>query len=61
MLNVATLKVGERVALKGGARAEVVENPEDGMWIAVRRLDADGKAENAEEELVHADQVVDRV
>jgi preprotein translocase subunit YajC len=58
MLNVALLKVGERVLLKGGIRAEVVENPEDGMWIAVRRLDAEG--EGGEAELVHVDQVVDR-
>jgi preprotein translocase subunit YajC len=59
MLNLAALRVGETVVLKGGIRAEVVDNPEDGMWIAVRRLRPDGAAEE-EEELVHADQVVDR-
>jgi preprotein translocase subunit YajC len=59
MLNIAMLKPGETVLLKGGIRAEVVENPEDGMWIAVRRLGGDGTPED-EEELVHADEVVDR-
>ena len=38
MLNLATLPVGARVRLKDGGAAEVLENPEDGMWVLVRHL-----------------------
>ena len=57
MLNLATLPVGARVRLKDGGAAEVVENPEDGMWVLVRHLGGGAEPKDTEE-LVHADQVV---
>ncbi len=56
MLNIAALPVGARVWLKDGGAAEVVENPEDGMWVMVRHLGG-GAEPVGTEELVHADQV----
>ena len=36
MINVLTLKAGDRLELEDGTLAEVVENMEDGMWVQVR-------------------------
>jgi hypothetical protein len=40
MINVLTLKPGDRLELEDGTIAEVLENMEDGMWLQVRYLEA---------------------
>ena len=39
MIDVLTLKAGDRLKLEDGTTAEVVENMEDGMWVQVRYLE----------------------
>jgi hypothetical protein len=39
MINVLTLRPGDRLVLEDGTIAEVLENMEDGMWIQVRYLE----------------------
>jgi hypothetical protein len=38
MINVMTIQPGERLQLREGIVAEVLENMEDGMWLQVRYL-----------------------
>jgi hypothetical protein len=38
MIDVLTIKPGERLQLREGIVAEVLENMEDGMWLQVRYL-----------------------
>lgn len=38
LLNVRLLKEGTRVALADGAVAEIVANPQDGVWVFARYL-----------------------
>ncbi len=55
MLAIQNLQVGAKVRLKAdGAEAEVVDNPGDGTWIMVRRLQP-----SAKEELCHVDELMD--
>ena len=35
MIDVMTIKVGDRLFLREGIHAEVLENMEDGMWLRV--------------------------
>lgn len=37
-INIIALEPGTKVLLAGGATAEVVANPRDGMWVLVRYL-----------------------
>ena len=54
-----TLKPGDRLALRDGVVAEVVENMEDGMWVQVRYVEVPGdEAEVGSVELCHAQDVV---
>jgi hypothetical protein len=41
-INVATLEVGTKVVLDGGDTLQVIDNPQDGMWLVCRRLTRDG-------------------
>jgi hypothetical protein len=59
MIAVQHLEPGVRLRLKGGRIVEVVENPRDGMWLVVRALPPDGRAEDSTE-LVHAEEVVEQ-
>jgi hypothetical protein len=59
MINVMTIKVGERLQLQEGVIAEVIENMEDGMWLQVRFLEVPGRpAEIGTDELAHAQDIV---
>ena len=40
MINVLDLKPGDQLALVGNAKAKVVENMEDGMWVQVEYIEA---------------------
>ena len=59
MINVMTVKVGERLQLREGIVAEVLENMEDGMWLQVRYLEFPGSPQDVgTEELCHAQDIV---
>lgn len=52
-LDLVAINEGEKVRLRDGETALVVENPRDGMWILLRILEApDEPARQGEEELV---------
>jgi hypothetical protein len=59
MIDVMTIKVGERLQLQEGIVAEVLENMEDGMWLQVRYLAFPGRPDDVgTEELCHAQDIV---
>ncbi len=39
MINVLTIRTGDRLQLREGILAEVTENMEDGMWLQVKYLE----------------------
>lgn len=41
-INVATLAVGTKVVLADGDTLQIIDNPQDGMWLVCRRLTRDG-------------------
>ncbi|MEH2527045.1 MULTISPECIES: hypothetical protein [unclassified Bradyrhizobium] len=58
MINVLTLKPGDRLELEDGTIAEVLENMDDGMWVQVRYLEvARNPAEVGDIELCHAQDI----
>lgn len=59
-VNVRELAVGRRVRLTSGAEAEVVSNPEDGVWLFVRYVSSPANPTLVgEEEMVFAQDVVE--
>ena len=61
-LNVIHLAPGTRVRLIGDATAEVVSNPQDGIWILLRYLSApQDPARVGTEEMVFAEDVLEVV
>jgi hypothetical protein len=60
-LPLRELEPGERLRLRGGIIAEVMENPRDGMWIIVKYLSTPaGPATSDALEMVAADDVLAR-
>jgi hypothetical protein len=58
MINVLTLKPGDRLELEDGTIAEVIENMEDGMWLQVRYVEVPrNPAEVGAIELCHAQDI----
>lgn len=58
MINVLTLRAGDRLELEDGTIAEVLENMEDGMWVQVRYLQVPrNRAELGAIELCHAQDI----
>ena len=56
-VNIRTLAAGTRVVLASGAEAEIVSNPQDGVWLFARYLgDPEG---GGEEEMIFAQDVVE--
>jgi hypothetical protein len=51
MLNLLSVEPGQKLRLKDGGVAEVVENMGDGIWLQMRR-EAGG-----DEELVHCEEI----
>ncbi len=41
-INIRDLAVGTRVMLGSGAEAEIVANPNDGVWLFARYLSSEG-------------------
>jgi len=59
MIDMLTLKPGDRLLFREKVEAEVVENMEDGMWVQVRYLAVPGKDEEiGAVELCHAQDIV---
>jgi hypothetical protein len=59
MIDLMTIKVGERLQLRQGIVAEVLENMQDGMWLQVRYLAFPAQPDEVgTEELCHAQDVV---
>lgn len=62
VLNLRELKPGDRVKLAGDIIAEVVENPQDGMWIRARYLEVpENPAAEGSEDQVFATDVLEKV
>jgi hypothetical protein len=58
-INIRDLAVGTRVRLENGAEAEIVGNPNDGVWLFARYLSAADPALVGQEEMIFAQDVVD--
>ena len=59
-INIRALAVGTRVMLASGAEAEVVSNPQDGVWLFARYLSsADDPALVGQEDMIFAQDVVE--
>jgi hypothetical protein len=59
-INVRDLAVGTRVVLGSGAEAEIVANPNDGVWLFARYLSSPGdSALVGQEEMIFAQDVVE--
>jgi hypothetical protein len=57
MLAIQNLPPGAKIRLKkDNAVAEVVDNPGDGAWLLIRRLEPD-----AGEELCHVDDILEAI
>lgn len=59
-INVRTLAPGTRIALADGAVAEIVSNPEDGVWLFARFVEAPVDPDRVgQEEMIFAQDVVE--
>jgi hypothetical protein len=58
-INIRDLPVGAKVTLEGGAEAEIVDNPKDGVWLFARYLAADDPALVGQEEMIFAQDVIE--
>jgi hypothetical protein len=59
-VNIRSLAVGTRVSLAGGAEAEIVSNPEDGVWIFARYLSVPGDpALVGQEDMIFAQDILE--
>ena len=62
VINVLSLAPGTRVRLVGDAIAEVIANPQDGVWLLLRYLAAPGNPDQiGAEEMVFAEDVLRKV
>ena len=59
-VNIRALTAGTCVVLAGGAVAEIVSNPEDGVWLFARYLSSEGDPGLVgAEEMIFAQDVVE--
>jgi hypothetical protein len=59
-INIRDLGVGMKVVLISGAEAEIVGNPNDGVWLFARYLSSPGDpALVGQEEMIFAQDVVE--
>jgi hypothetical protein len=59
-VNIRSLGPGTRIVLEGGAVAEIVSNPADGVWVFARYLTApDDPARVGSEEMIFAQDIVE--
>ena len=60
VINILTLEPGMRVRLVGDALAEIIANPQDGVWLFLRYLAAPSKPDQVgTEEMVFAEDVLE--
>jgi hypothetical protein len=60
MINVLTIKVGDRLGLREGIIAEVLENMEDGMWLQVKYVEVPKNPDEVDAiELCHAQDILE--
>jgi hypothetical protein len=60
VINVLTLEPGTRLRLVGDAIAEVVANPQDGVWLLLRYVTAPSNPDQVgAEEMVFAEDVIE--
>jgi hypothetical protein len=60
VINVLALEPGTRLRLVGDAIAEVVANPQDGVWLLLRYVTAPGNLDQVgTEEMVFAEDVLE--
>jgi hypothetical protein len=60
VINILTLEPGMRVRLVGHAIAEVIANPQDGVWLFLRYLAAPSNPDQVgAEEMVFAEDVLE--
>ncbi|MDP9968897.1 hypothetical protein J2W39_000120 [Variovorax paradoxus] len=52
MINLMTVEPGQKLRLKDGTIAEVVENIGDGIWVQARR------AGDSDEDLIHCEEIL---
>ncbi len=58
-INIRGLPAGARVVLADGATAEIVSNPEDGVWLFARYIESpNDPALVGQEEMIFAQDVV---
>jgi hypothetical protein len=59
-INIRLLGPGTRVVLEGGATAEIVSNPLDGVWVFARYLTSpDDPGRVGSEEMIFAQDIVE--
>jgi len=59
MINVLDIKAGNKLLLRDGVVAEVVENMEDGMWLQVKYLEVPNNPNDVGSiELCHAQDIL---
>jgi len=59
-INIRALAAGTRVILATGAEAEIVSNPQDGIWLFARYLTSAGDpAMIGQEDMIFAQDVVE--
>jgi hypothetical protein len=59
-INIRDLAVGKRVKLANGAEAEIVSNPQDGVWLFARYLSSAGDpALVGQQDMIFAQDVVE--
>lgn len=59
-INIATLEVGTKVVLADGDTLQIIDNPQDGMWLVCRRLTQGGvPVSDDNEETVFVHDIVD--
>ena len=59
-VNIRALAPGTRIVLEGGAVAEIVSNPADGVWVFARYLTSpDDPGRVGSEEMIFAQDIVE--
>jgi hypothetical protein len=59
-VNIRSLGPGTRIVLEGGAIAEILSNPSDGVWVFARYLTSpDDPARVGSEEMIFAQDITE--
>ena len=59
-VNIRSLTAGTRIVLEGGAVAEILSNPSDGVWVFARYLTSpDDPARVGSEEMIFAQDITE--